>query len=70
VVLKRKQDSPIGGKIAYFFFSVFNQVWEAGMKEDVEQLLKEHEDYEIWVRFLFDFCLIFESSFWGKIFGV
>lgn len=51
VVLKRKQDSPIGGKIAYYFFSVFDQLWQVGMKEDVERMLKDYEDYEIWVRF-------------------
>ncbi|KAI6171179.1 Lipase-3 domain-containing protein [Aphelenchoides bicaudatus] len=49
VVLKNKQNSPIGGKVAFYFYSVFSQLWEAGLGKDADLLLKQYKDYEIWV---------------------
>jgi len=49
VVLKEKKPSPIGGLVAYYFHTVFQQIWDAGLKDDVDRLLKEYPTYEIWV---------------------
>ncbi|KAI6243517.1 Lipase-3 domain-containing protein [Aphelenchoides fujianensis] len=49
VVLKSKKSSPIGGMIAEYFHDVFQHLWDKGIKDDVEQMLKTYPDYEVWI---------------------
>lgn len=49
MILKKKKPSPLGGKIAYYFYSVFEQIWNKGLRESVVELLNNHPDYEIWI---------------------
>jgi len=49
VVLKKKQPSPVGGNVAYYFHTVFDQLWQNGLKDDLEILLATFPNYEIWV---------------------
>lgn len=35
--------------MAFYFYSVFSQLWEAGLGKDADLLLKQYKDYEIWV---------------------
>lgn len=49
VVLKRKHKAPLGGLVGMYFFNVFNQLWEGGMRRLFERAHRRFPGYSVWV---------------------
>lgn len=42
-------EAPFGGHVVSYFYDAFNQIWEGGMKDNFEALLKNNPEYKIWI---------------------
>uniref|UniRef100_A0A915EPU8 Fungal lipase-like domain-containing protein n=1 Tax=Ditylenchus dipsaci TaxID=166011 RepID=A0A915EPU8_9BILA len=48
--LKKQMDSPIGGKVGYYFADVFQKLWfNNSMGQDLESLQKAYPNYDLWM---------------------
>uniref|UniRef100_A0AC34RQR6 Fungal lipase-like domain-containing protein n=1 Tax=Panagrolaimus sp. JU765 TaxID=591449 RepID=A0AC34RQR6_9BILA len=48
-VFGKKVTSPIGGGVSEYFYNAFDQIWNAGMKNDFITLKNQYPGYKIWV---------------------
>jgi len=48
-VLRTKKDAPLGGKVGSYFHAVFVALWESGIGANVDRLMSEYPNYQIWV---------------------
>ncbi|CAI5438352.1 unnamed protein product [Caenorhabditis angaria] len=44
-----KTDWKIGGKVSRYFACAFKKIWESGMENDVEDMIKMYPDFDIWI---------------------
>ncbi|KAL6738099.1 hypothetical protein Aduo_011685 [Ancylostoma duodenale] len=42
-------DWPYGGMVSKYLFDAFMEIWETGMREDMELLRARYPNYEVWV---------------------
>ena len=49
-LFKSMLDFPSGAKVNYYFYTAFQELWKAGIRDDFLTLRNTYPGYGVWVR--------------------